>query len=68
MSDTTNNYYPNFATRSDSRTEDRFAHGNDSVSEATMKLPTMMGWYHILRAHYQFPVYEAIRFALWLGR
>ena len=68
MSDATNSYYANLATRSGSRTEDEFVHANDNVSEATRKLPTMMGWYHILRAHYQFPVFEAIRFALWLGR
>jgi hypothetical protein len=68
MSDTTNGYYANLATRFGSRTEDEFVHGNDKVREATGKLPTIMGWYHILRAHYQFPVFEAIRFALWLGR
>jgi hypothetical protein len=68
MSDATNSYYANLATRSGSRTEDEFVPGNDSVSEATGKLPTILGWYHILRAHYQFPVFEAIRFALWLGR
>jgi hypothetical protein len=68
MSDTTNNYYPNFATRSDSRTEDRFVHGNDSVRGTTTKLPTIVGWYRILRAHYQFPMFQAIRYALWLGR
>jgi hypothetical protein len=68
MSDTTNSYYANLATRSGSWAEDEFVHGNDNVSEATRKLPTIMGWYHILRAHYQFPVFEAIRFALWLGR
>jgi hypothetical protein len=68
MSDTTNSYFSDFATRSDSRTEDRFIHGNDSVRGATMKPPTIVGWYRILRAHYEFPVFEAIRYALWLGR
>jgi hypothetical protein len=68
MSATTNSYYANLATRSGSRTGDEFVHRNDNVREATGKLPTIMGWYHILRAHYQFPVFEAIRFALWLGR
>jgi hypothetical protein len=68
MSDATNSYYANLAARSASRTEVEFVHENDNVSEATRKLPTIMGWYHILRAHYQFPVFEAIRFALWLGR
>jgi hypothetical protein len=68
MSDATNSFYANLATRSGSRTGDEFVHGNNSIGEATRKLPTIMGWYHILRAHYQFPVFEAIRFALWLGR
>ena len=68
MSDATNIYYANLATRSGSRIEDEFVPGNDNVSEATTKLPTIVGWYHILRARYQFPMFHAIRFALWLGR
>jgi len=68
MSDTTNSYFSDFATRSDSRTEDQYVHGSDSVRGATMKLPTIVGWYRILRAHYQVPMFEAIRYALWLGR
>jgi hypothetical protein len=68
MSDTTNSYCPDFATRFDSRTEDRFALGNDSIRGATTKLPTTTGWYRILRAHYQFSMFQAIRYALWLGR
>ena len=68
MSDTTNSYFSGFATRSDSRTEGQYVHGSDTVRGATMKLPTIVGWYRILRAHYQFPMFEAIRYALWLGR
>jgi hypothetical protein len=68
MSDTTNSYCSHFATRFDSQAEYRFAQGNDSVRGATMKLPTIVGWYHILRAHYQVPLFQAIRYALWLAR
>jgi hypothetical protein len=33
-----------------------------------MKLPSLVGWYRILRAQYQFGVFQAIRCALWLAR
>jgi hypothetical protein len=68
MSDTTSSYCSDFATRFDSQIEDGFLHGNDVVRGTTMKLPSILGWYHILRAHYQFPMFQAIRYALWLGR
>ena len=29
---------------------------------------SILSWYRLLRAHYQFPVFEAIRCALWLCR
>jgi hypothetical protein len=38
------------------------------VKEETMKLPSLFGWYRILRAQYQFRVFQAIRCALWLAR
>jgi len=68
MSNATNSHYSDFATHFDSSTEDQFVHGNDRVSGTTIKLPTIVGWYHTLRAHYQIPAFQAIRFALWLGR
>jgi len=33
-----------------------------------MKLPSILDWYRILRGHYQWPVFQAIRYALWLAR
>lgn len=28
----------------------------------------VLHWYSILRTHYNFPIFEAIRYALWLTR
>ncbi len=33
-----------------------------------MKTPTIFQWYQILRLHYQFTVFQAVRVALWLAR
>jgi hypothetical protein len=33
-----------------------------------MKSPSLFGWYRILRNHYQWTVFQAIRYALWLAR
>jgi len=33
-----------------------------------MKSPSFFGWYRILRAHHQWTVFQAIRYALWLAR
>jgi hypothetical protein len=38
------------------------------VSSETMKSPSLFDWYFILRAHHQWPVIQAIRYALWLAR
>jgi len=35
---------------------------------AIMKSPSLVDWYHILRAHHQWTVFQAIRYALWLAR
>lgn len=29
---------------------------------------SFLDWYRILRAHHQWPIFEAIRYALWLTR
>jgi hypothetical protein len=34
----------------------------------TVKSPSLVGWYHILRAHHHWRVFQAIRYALWLCR
>jgi hypothetical protein len=33
-----------------------------------MKKHSMFYWYRILRVHYQFAMFEAIRYAVWLAR
>jgi len=32
-----------------------------------MQMPTRFQWYQILRKHYQFPVFQAVRGAFWLA-
>jgi hypothetical protein len=33
-----------------------------------MKSPSLLDWYRFLRAHRQWTVFQAIRYALWLTR
>ena len=33
-----------------------------------MKQLSVREWYRILRAHYEFTIFQAIRYALWLAR
>jgi hypothetical protein len=33
-----------------------------------MKRIRFAEWYRILRVHYQWPLFEAVRYALWLSR
>ena len=41
---------------------------NGSLGEtAVMTTPTIFQWYRILRQHYRFTVFQAVRGALWLG-
>lgn len=47
------------------RIEVRSAHTNDDPEN--MK-PTVLGWFRVLRTHYQWPLFVAIRYALWLSR
>jgi hypothetical protein len=68
MSNTRTDWYPEFATPSTLRTEVRFADGNSNSKAATAKRPGVLNWYRILRVHYRFPLFEAIRIALWLAR
>jgi hypothetical protein len=36
--------------------------------EVAMKPLSVLHWYNVLRSHYRFTTFEAIRFALWLAR
>lgn len=38
------------------------------VQNVRMKLQSIIKWYRILRVHYHWPLFEAIRYALWLAR
>ena len=33
-----------------------------------MKQPSILEWYHILRGHHKWTIFQAIRYALWLAR
>ena len=33
-----------------------------------MKRQSILAWYRILRAHHQWTLFQAIRYALWLAR
>ena len=41
---------------------------NDIATAKTLKRLSILKWYRILRAHYHWPLFEAIRYALWLSR
>jgi hypothetical protein len=50
----------------DTRSEVRLAHRNEKSE--SRKRPSILGWCRILQVHYQWPLFEAIRYALWLSR
>lgn len=41
---------------------------SNSVRGTTTEAPSILGWYRILRAQYHWPLFQAIRYALWLAR
>ena len=41
---------------------------SDNATAKTAKRPSILKWYRILRAHYHWPLFQAIRYALWLAR
>jgi hypothetical protein len=51
--------------RQSRHSDDRLEKGQTS---AATKSPSILGWYYILRAHHQWTVFQAIRYALWLSR
>jgi hypothetical protein len=42
--------------------------GMEATMTAFKKTPSVLGWYRILRAHYAFTAFQAVRYALWLAR
>jgi len=51
---------------------DDFGHrtraGTNVRRELTVKPVSILQWYQILRLHYHWTIFEALRFALWLTR
>lgn len=40
----------------------------ENEAPETLERPSVLSWYRILRTHYQWPLFEAIRYALLLSR
>ena len=72
--DTLDHTDANFKKRSTTKkTEQRHEMRHPSNVEirersATVKSPSLLGWYHILSAQHHWTVFQAIRYALWLLR
>jgi hypothetical protein len=50
------------------RNEGRLVDGKDSARARNLQRPSIVEWYRILRGHYHWAWFEAIRYALWLAR
>jgi hypothetical protein len=48
--------------------EDRPVGRNKLTRSKTVEQLSMLDWYRVLRVHYHWPLFQAIRFALWLAR
>lgn len=46
----------------------RLLHKNNIVKGTAWERPTIVDWCRILRVHYHWPLFQAIRYALWLAR
>lgn len=52
----------------DMQIEGRPVPTNDSATAKSLEQLSILDWYRILRVHYHWPLFEAIRYALWLVR
>ena len=52
----------------DTGNEDRPVGRNKLTRTKTVEQLSILDWYRILRVHYHWPLFQAIRFALWLAR
>lgn len=52
----------------DMQSESRPVQTNDSARAKSVEHLSILDWYRILRVHYHWPLFQAIRFALWLAR
>jgi hypothetical protein len=68
MSNLMDSYCLGFEGHYEPHTENRLVHGNESSRGTAMGQLSILDWYGILRAHYQWPMFQAIRYALWLAR
>lgn len=48
--------------------ESRLLYVVEQLGSEDLKVPSVIGWYRILRSHYEWPLFQAIRYALWLAR
>lgn len=48
--------------------ESRLLYVEEESGAGDPKVPSVLGWYRILRSHYEWPLFQAIRYALWLAR
>jgi hypothetical protein len=68
MSNQMGSYCLDFEAHYEPHTENGLADGNESLRGTTTGQLSILDWYGILRAHYQWPMFQAIRYALWLAR
>ena len=47
---------------------DKEFYRREATMTAIKKTPSVLGWYRILRTHYAFNLFQAVRYALWLAR
>ena len=58
MANTPTSSCPDFATSPGLRTEGRFVNGNNNSTGRTAKPSGLLGWYHLLRVHYQWSIFQ----------
>jgi hypothetical protein len=56
------------AIQSNPTTKGRQVETKGYGTSETTKRPSVLKWYRILRIHYHWPLFQAIRYALWLSR
>lgn len=55
-------------SRLDPASEDRPVGRNKLTRTKTVEQLSILDWYRVLRVHHHWPLFQAIRFALWLAR
>ena len=55
-------------SRLDPGSEDRPVGRNKFTRTKTVEQLSILDWYRVLRVHHHWPLFQAIRFALWLAR